>query len=153
MGVQTRALSSGLWTPRSKSNWLVNTKALRPLTSLSTTLITSLSFGEKIKRKCTNESIGDMWRTQNSEIFQQFSQNNTYSNYQGPVSIALVLLDSESNFLMTRLQDCQNRQVSTIILDILNKMWVVLTTMIPEGLDRRRMKQRLAGSISLRTTT
>jgi hypothetical protein len=76
-----------------------------------------------------------------------------YSNYQGPVSIALVLLDSESNFLMTRLQDCQNRQVSTIILDILNKMWVVLTMKIPEGLDRRGMKQRLAGSISLRTTT
>ncbi len=75
--------------------------------------------------------------------FQQFSQNNTYSSYQGPVSIALVLLDLQSNFLTTRPQDCQNRQVSTIILDILNKMLMVLTTMIPEGLDGRGMKQRL----------
>jgi hypothetical protein len=69
--------------------------------------------------------------------FQQFSQNNAYSSYQGPVSIALVLLDSESNFLTTRLEDHQNRQVPTIILDIFNKMLMVLTTMIPEGFDGR----------------
>jgi hypothetical protein len=143
MGVQTRALSSGLWTPTSKRDWLVNTKALRPLTSLSTTLITPLSFGEKKKRKCINESIGDICEELKIQKFQQFSQNNTYSSYQGPVSIALVLLDSESNFLTTRLQGCQNRQVLIIILDILNKMLMVLTTMIPEGLDGRGMKQRL----------